>query len=203
MTLAYRQHATQNLWDQYSNDFEFMISDIVSNEVRQGDPSAVQRRLEVIANLTVLETPPASHKLVQKLIDAGAVPQSSLPDAQHIAIAAVHRLEYLISWNYKHIVNETKRQRINQVCQSEGYQPVTICTPAELIEEMQMKEKLGTLIDPVLEECYCMKEKFAAQFNTPKELYDFLKTEEKKNKALGKKYRPAPPPPENSSKLNR
>ena len=177
-----------------------MVSDIVLTEVSEGDAMAVQRRLEVLVGLTVLNISPDANMLAQNLIDAGAIPQNLRPDAQHIAIATVNSIEYLISWNYKHIVNETKRQLINQVCRASGFQPTTLCTPIELIEEIQMKEKPDTRMDPVLEECYRMKEAFAAKFNSMEELYNYLKAEQKKFKALGWKYAPPPPPRTESDK---
>ena len=103
-------------------------------------------------------------------------------------------IEYLASWNYTHIVNETKRQLINQVCHAAGFQPTTLCTPTELIEEIQVKEKPDTRMDPVLEECYRMKEAFAARFRSAQELNDYLVAETEKNKALGWKYLPPPQP---------
>ena len=193
-TLAARQQATQQLWTEHSGNFEFVVSDIVLTEISQGDAMAVQRRLEVLVGLTVLNISPDANMLAQNLIDAGAIPQNLRPDAQHIAIATVNSIEYLISWNYKHIVNETKRQLINQVCSDTGFQPTTLCTPIELIEEIQVKEKPDTRTDPVLEECYRMKEAFAAKFNSMEELYDYLKAEQKKFKALGWKYLPPPQP---------
>ena len=57
-----------------------------------------------------------------------------------------------------------------------------------------MKEKIDTRMDPVLEECYRMKEAFAAKFNSMQELYDYLVAETEKNKALGWKYLPPPQP---------
>ncbi len=57
-----------------------------------------------------------------------------------------------------------------------------------------MKEKPDTRMDPVLEECYRMKEAFAAKFNSMQELYDYLVAETEKNKALGWKYLPPPQP---------
>lgn len=67
------------------------------------------------------------------------------------------------------------------------------CTPIELMEEIQVKEKLDARTDPVLEECYRMKEAFAAKFNSAQELHDYLKAEQKKFKAMGWKYAPLPP----------
>ena len=112
---------------------------------------------------------------------------------QQLWIEYTDNIEYLVSWNYKHIVNETKRNLINEVCHAIGFQPTTLCTPIELIEEIQVKEKHDTRMDPVLEECYRMKEEFAAQFKSSQELYDYLKAEQKKFKALGWKYLPPPP----------
>ena len=193
-TLAARQRASQQLWTEYSDNFEFVVSDIVLNEVSRGDAIAAQQRLEVLADLPVLDVPLEAITLVENLIDAGAIPEYSRPDAQHIAIATVNNVEYLVSWNYKHIVNETKRNLINEVCRASGFQPTNLCTPAELVEDIQVKEKPDTRTDPVLEECYRMKEEFAAQFNSAQELYDYLKAEQKKFKALGWKYLPPPQP---------
>ena len=194
--LAARQRASQQLWEDYADRFEFVISDIVSNEVRLGDPNAAQRRLEVISSLRVLELLPEVDVLGQKLLDTGAVPRNSEPDAQHIAIATVHGVEYLVSWNHKHIVNENKRERINQVCQAAGFQPTTICTPIELMEETQMKETPEkhpefdpeTYTDPILEECYRIKAEISAQFKKPGELYAYLKARQEENKRNGVKY---------------
>ena len=192
MIVESRQRATRQLWEVYSDDFEFVISDVVLTEAQGGDDFAVQQRFDVLTNLTVLDIPPEAVMLAQNLIDAGAVPQQSLPDAQHIAIATVNNIEYLISWNYKHIVNETKRNLIKDVCVTAGFQPTTLCTPIELIEVIQMKEKPDPQTDPILEECYRIKEAFAAKFHSAQELYDYLKARQNKYKALGWKYAPLP-----------
>ncbi|MDE0690364.1 MAG: type II toxin-antitoxin system VapC family toxin [Candidatus Poribacteria bacterium] len=193
VTLAERQRATRALWENYSDTFEFIVSDIVITEIRQGNEIAAQRRIEALAELTVLGLTPEAVALALELINAGAVPRESQTDAQHIAVAVVNGIERLISWNYKHIVNETKRQHIDQVCQVAGYQPIILCTPAELIEGIQMKEEQHPPMDPVLEECYRMKAEFNARFKTMQELVDYLKAENIKNKAEGWKYISPPP----------
>ena len=161
------QRATQQLWANYTDKFEFVISRIVRAEIQRDDAIAAQQRLDVISSLTVLEILPEVNILAQKLLDAGAVPQNSGLDAQHIAVATVQGVDYLVSWNHKHIVNEHKLEHINQVCQAAGFQPTTICTPMELMEAIQMKETPEkhpefdpeTYTDPILEECYGSKQR--------------------------------------------
>ncbi|MCY4402844.1 MAG: hypothetical protein OXD54_09740 [Candidatus Poribacteria bacterium] len=124
------------------------------------------------------------------------MPRNSVPDAEHIAVATIHSVDYLISWNYKHIVNEHKREQIKHVCQEAGFQPVTICTPIELMEEIQMKETPEkhpefdpeTYTDPILEECYRIKAEISAQFKTLDEFFAYLKAREEEGKRNGKKY---------------
>lgn len=193
-SLVYRQQVTQQLWEEYADDYEFVVSDIVISEILRGDAVAAQRRFGVVTNLTILDISPDVDKLAQDLIDAGALPHQARSDAQHIACAAVNSIDYLVSWNYKHIVNEIKRQFINEVCRAAEFQPPTICTPIEIIGEIQMREKVDTGIDAVLEECYRMKEEFNAQFKSMKELSDYLKAENEKRKALGWKYVPVSQP---------
>ena len=191
-SLAYRQQVTQRLWEEYANVYEFVISDIVISEILRGDAVAAQRRFNVVANLTILDLSLDVDKLAQDLIDTRVVPPQARSDAQHIACAAVNSVDYLVSWNYKHIVNEITRKLINEVCQTAGFRPPTICTPIDIIEEVQMREKVDTGMDVVLEECYRMKEEFNAQFKSMKELSDYLKAKNKKRKALGWKYVPVP-----------
>ena len=199
-TVASWQQATRQLWEFYADRFEFVVSDIVIDEAMEGDVTAAQQRLEVLLPLRILETLPETELLAQKLVNAGAVPQNFRSDAQHIAIATVHGVEYLASWNHKHIVNTNKRAHINQVCHESGFNPITICTPAELIQEFQMKENLENYTDPILEECYRMKEAFNAKFNSMEELSAYLRARQEERKRQGIKYVSYYRPPEQSGK---
>ncbi len=195
--LASWQEASRRLWEDYADRFAFVISPIVLAEVSQGNPEAAQRRLKVLSHLTVLEVLPEANILTQELLDTGAVPQNSSPDAQHIAIATVHGVEYLASWNQKHIVNANRREHIQQVCQEAGFEPITICTPTELIREFQMKEEdFENYTDPILEECYRMKEEFAAQFSSVEELSAYLLKVQEECKRKGMKVVSYYVPPE-------
>lgn len=131
---AARQRATQEFWYEYSDRFDFITSDVVLDEIEEGDKTLAQRRIHLLRPLMVFETTHTAFQLTQVLLDSGAVPQSSQTDAKHIAIAAVYNIEYLATWNYKHIANVHKRQHIEQVCRDNGFRPAIICTPAVLIE---------------------------------------------------------------------
>ena len=201
--LASRQRASRRLWWDYADRFEFVISQVVLAEIQRGDATAAQQRLEIISALTILENSPEIDMLVQKLLDSAAVPRNSRPDAQHIAVATVHGVEYLVSWNHKHIVNENKREHINRVCREAGFQPITLCTPTQLMEDIQMKEKETpekhpefdpeTYTDPILEECYRIKAEISAQFKTQEEFSAYLKAGEEEDKRNGLKYIPYDP----------
>ncbi len=98
-----------------------------------GDPSAAAGRLDVVKNLDLLGSSDEVDDLVDALIAGRAVPASEPRDAFHIAIAAVNGVNYLLTWNYKHIANATLRRRIEQVCRDSGLEPPAICTPDELM----------------------------------------------------------------------
>ncbi len=70
-------------------------------------------------------------------MSSGAVPRTAAEDALHIAVAAVHGVDYLLTWNCKHIANATMRQAIERACRGAGYEPPVICTPEELMDGEQ------------------------------------------------------------------
>lgn len=84
--------------------------------------------------IDLLEASDEVDALAAALIAAKAVPASQPRDAFHIAIAAVNGIDYLLTWNCRHIANATLRGRIEEVCRRAGLEPPIICTPEELVE---------------------------------------------------------------------
>ena len=84
----------------------------------------------------ILDTaPPDNAKtLAGLLIDGRAVPATEPRDATHIAIAAVNGIDFLATWNFKHILNPSTQHLIDAICRNAGYEPATICTPEQLLE---------------------------------------------------------------------
>jgi hypothetical protein len=110
------------------------VSEPVVDEISAGNPEAAQLRLAYVTHLVRLRETQESTRLTQDLIKLGAVPVTSYLDAVHIALAAVHGMNHIASWNFKHIAGALARTRISQALQQLGYSHITIHTPDELIE---------------------------------------------------------------------
>ena len=132
--VAGRQTMTRIWWLLADKKYRLFVSQVVTDECASGDPDAAAERLGVLATLEFVATTPPVDDLARQLIEKFAVPKTEPRDAVHISLAAVHGLEYLVSWNFKHIVNPTTRSTIERVCRNAGYEPPMICTPDELME---------------------------------------------------------------------
>jgi len=81
-----------------------------------------------------LELNASALALAQQLISEGVLPTKAVGDALHIAVATVHGMDYLLTWNLKHLANAAIRSDIVATCRTQGYEPPVICTPEELLE---------------------------------------------------------------------
>jgi len=93
--------------------------------------SAAQRS-EAIAGLSVLEMTDSAQALAASLLAAGHVPRTSVEDALHIALATVHGMDFLLTWNFRHINNAEMKARIVAAVEAAGYECPVICSPEEL-----------------------------------------------------------------------
>lgn len=132
--VAAHQEATRQWWETAPDRFEIVASRLVVQECSSGDEQAARERLQVLGQITLLPTTVQAERLAEALLAGNAVPKSHPEDALHIALAAAHGIEYLVTWNLRHIANAAVRVRIEHVCREAGYQPPVICTPEELLE---------------------------------------------------------------------
>ena len=128
------QFDTRDWWRDAMSRFELVVSPVVVSEAGVGDPQAARDRLSALAALPIIRPSDASQVLGQQLIDAHALPANAALDATHIAIAVVNGVEYLATWNFRHIANPANASRIDQVCRDAGFRPPIICTPRQLME---------------------------------------------------------------------
>jgi hypothetical protein len=135
LIVAGHQQITQEWWANHKEKFELFVSQTVLEETAGGDQEAVQQRLSVIESLPLLEITEEALALAKDLVQLGPLPEKAAVDALHIAIAVMNRVDYLLTWNCKHLANAALRSRIERVCRARGYEPVIICTPEELLED--------------------------------------------------------------------
>lgn len=128
---AAHQQVTREWWDRRAS-FELFISPLVIVECQAGDPTAAADRLATVAGLPLLDATDAVAALAEALTRAVPIPQKAAADAVHIATAAVHGIQYLLTWNCTHIANAVLRPRIEAACRAAGCEPPLICTPQEL-----------------------------------------------------------------------
>ncbi|NCJ08561.1 PIN domain-containing protein [Synechococcales cyanobacterium C] len=135
IVLAGHQQTTRDWWQTRRSCFEVCISELVLQEVSSGDYQAAEVRLSVVNDIELLEITPDALQLADKLVAGAALPQKAVADALHIAIAVSNGIDFLLTWNCKHIANATMRSKIEVLCRKNGYEPSIICTPEELLED--------------------------------------------------------------------
>ncbi len=128
------QNTTIEWWEYRRPKFEIYISEFVVAESSQGHPEVAARRLAAIEDIPALDVTEGVRQLGKALVAEGPVPEGAEIDAYHIAVAAVNGMDYLLTWNCKHIANAVMRPQIEAVCRNHGFEPPIICTPQELME---------------------------------------------------------------------
>ena len=132
--VAGHQQTTRDWWQTARDRYELVASELVVQECSAGDKKAAEERMEALAGITLLRTTSDADQLAEALIAGHAVPQSHPEDAIHIALAVVNGIQFLVSWNFRHIVNAAVRSTIERICRDAGYEPPIICTPEELMD---------------------------------------------------------------------
>jgi predicted nucleic acid-binding protein len=127
------QKLTREWWETERQKYELFVSELVIREAEVGDPFAARSRLTLVASLPQLATPRQAELLAPLLLRGAGLASNAATDALHIALAAVHGMQYLLTWNCKHIANAFIRRAVERQCTAAGYDPPVICTPQELM----------------------------------------------------------------------
>jgi predicted nucleic acid-binding protein len=121
-------------WWARRDRFDLFISDAVLSEARRGNRAAADRRIVALHAIPVLVLDAVASDLANRFMRVGALPEKAATDAVHIAVAVVNGMDYLLTWNCKHIANAAIRGKIEYACGELGLVPTIICTPEELTE---------------------------------------------------------------------
>ena len=130
-----RQAVTKKWWHTARDKYTLVVSQKVVDECAAGDATAAEARLRVIEDLPIVAMSPAAERLLNELLAKGAVPATEPSDAAHIALAAANGVQFLVTWNFRHIANISMRRKIDQVIEDCGFQLIAICSPDEMSED--------------------------------------------------------------------
>lgn len=133
---AFNQLLTLQWWDIRRQDFELCVAQPVLDECGDGDPDAARMRLDVLRDATMLELTLGALELADEIVVAGALPPKVATDATHIAVAAANSVQYLLTWNCKHIANPALWPTLGRLCDRRGLKLPVIVTPAQFLEPL-------------------------------------------------------------------
>lgn len=129
------QQLTSQWWEEARPGYDLFTSELVVAEASGGNPEAAARRLSALDGVPELPIDDEVGNFAERLLSEGAMPRKAEADALHVAVAAVHRIDYLLTWNCRHIDNASIKPLIRSVCAIAGYRCPEICTPLELLSE--------------------------------------------------------------------
>ena len=127
------QKSTIDWWESRRSRFDLYTSKITIEEAGRGDPQAAARRAKALEGTAVLPITTTVVQLAVALLRQSALPGNAQADALHIAVSAAHGVDYLLTWNFRHLANAETRPVIRHVCTSHGCPCPEICTPLELM----------------------------------------------------------------------
>ena len=130
LSILWYQQTTREWWENCREDYHLHISNVVYNEIALGDSSASALRLEAVRGIELLHTTQQAKDLAQKLLDAHSLPAKATTDALHIALAAYYDMDFLLTWNCKHIANPMTERLFEKIITQNGYRYPVITTPA-------------------------------------------------------------------------
>ncbi|MEP6672922.1 MAG: type II toxin-antitoxin system VapC family toxin [Chthoniobacter sp.] len=133
LRLAAHQEVTEDWWNDHRHKYDLYTSAFVREEAAEGNPALAAARLALLDNVPVLPTTEEAEDLAGKLLEGELIPAKAATDAFHIATAAVHGMDFLLTWNCTHIHNLSIVRRVERICAAAGYVCPVICNPDELL----------------------------------------------------------------------
>ena len=134
ITVSAHQLATKRMWN-YLPSYDVYISDTVVEEAGRGEVQQAKKRMLAISEFTILPISNDVKSLAKLFLSKQVIPEKCPEDALHIAVAAINNIEFIVTWNFKHINNPFIYKRIETIIQGAGYTAPVMCSPEEFIGE--------------------------------------------------------------------
>ncbi len=126
-----RQEITRQWWDDQRQQFDCFTSQLVLDEAGEGEPAKAAERIQLLAGLDLLDLNEEVEALAAELVGSGILPIIAIRDASHLAASGVHGMNFLLTWNCKHIANPFLSDRLQSCFSRMGVHLPIICTPEQ------------------------------------------------------------------------
>jgi predicted nucleic acid-binding protein len=133
LVVGAHQKITTEWWERHKHRFDLFVSEVVLREAGRGDTKTAALRLQELERLRVLDVNQEARNLAKHLLERGLLPPKAVEDALHVATATAHGLDYLLTWNCRHIANAEIARRLADLCEELGYEMPVLCTPEQLM----------------------------------------------------------------------
>ncbi len=133
LILAANMEITKDWWELRRNSFTLYTSEAVLDEAIRGDSEIAAQRLEMLRNFPLLALNQDVQGLAAQFLARSNLPAKAEVDAIHIAAATVHGMDYLLTWNCRHIANAQIQGKLAEISLDYGYVLPVLCTPNELM----------------------------------------------------------------------
>ncbi|MEO5349183.1 MAG: type II toxin-antitoxin system VapC family toxin [Magnetococcus sp. YQC-3] len=134
LVVAAHQQITHEWWAE-RHRYELFVSELVIQEITLGDQNAAKRRLSLVDSMSVLAVGAEAVALSRQLQECAKLPEKANVDSLHISLAALQQVDYLLTWNCRHIANSKTRRAIDEILRMRKMPSPAIVTPEELLEE--------------------------------------------------------------------
>jgi hypothetical protein len=133
LRLAAHQEVTEEWWSDHRHEYDLYISDLVLDEAGDGDAEFASSRIASLAGIPILDVTEEVDELAGRLLAGGLIPAKAAQDAFHVAVSAVHGMDFLLTWNCAHINNVNIIRRMERICAEAGFACPVICSPDDLL----------------------------------------------------------------------
>ncbi len=135
LIVAARQSITAEWVEKGAHKYDIYTSQFVLDEAVEGDCEAAKKRLDFLSSFRLLEITDEVIYIAEIILETGLIPEKAVGDVSHIAVASAHEIEFLLTWNCKHINNAVIKESLRKNFEKKSIYFPIICTPEELPEE--------------------------------------------------------------------
>ena len=135
-----RRQWTRQWWKDHRDFYAPVTSVAVIDELELGAHPKQKECLLLIKNIPLLPITQLIADIIQTYVDHNLMPNDPKGDALHLALASVHRCQFLLTWNCLHLANANKREHIRHVNTLLGLHVPTLTTPIELVQEHEVAQ---------------------------------------------------------------